>query len=226
MMAHVPLTLPAGGLADRPVELLIALGIVALVPIALVTLTCFLKMAVVLSVTRSALGAPQIPPSSAVTGLALLLTLLVMAPIAEQSWKLVRAARGAGVDATLSSVTAAAGPLRGFLARFARPDDRQTFLELARRARPPGDRDAVTASDLAVLAPAFVVSELRRAFTVGFLIFLPFLVVDLVVANVLLALGLTQLSPTSVALPFKLLLFVAVDGWKLLARGLVTGYLA
>jgi type III secretion protein R len=225
-MTWIPLAVPAGGLADHPAELLITLGVVALVPMALVTLTCFLKMAVVLSVTRSALGAPQIPPATAITGLALLLTVLVMAPVAEQSWRLARAAPAGGVEATLASVAAAAGPLRGFLSRFARPDDRQTFLELARRARPPADREAVTAGDLAVLAPAFVVSELRRAFTVGFLIFLPFLVVDLLVANVLLALGLTQLSPTSVALPFKLLLFVAVDGWKLLARGLVTGYLA
>lgn len=183
-------------------------------------------MAVVLSVTRSALGAPQIPPSTAITGLALLLTIVVMSPVAEQSWKLARAAPSGGVDGTFAALTAAAGPVRGFLARFARPDDRQAFLELVRRARPAGERAEVSDADFAVLAPAFMVSELRRAFTIGFLVFLPFLVVDLLVANVLLALGLTQLSPTTVALPFKLLLFVAVDGWKLLARGLVTGYLA
>ena len=126
---------------------------------------------------------------------------------------------------TLSLASRAAEPLRGFLARFARADDRATFLDLARRARPAAAEPAAE-SDFAVLAPAFVVSELRRAFTIGFLVFLPFLVVDLLVANVLLALGLSQLSPTSVALPFKLLLLVATDGWKLLARGLVLGYLA
>jgi type III secretion protein R len=211
-------------LGDRPTELLVTLAVVSLVPIALVTLTSFLKIVVVLSLTRSALGAPQIPPSTAVTGLALLLTFLAMGPIAEESWQLASAVPGGGVERTLQSVRAGAEPLRGFLHRFARADDRASFLDLARRAR-PRDADGVRDDDFAVLAPAFIVSELRRAFTIGFLLFLPLLVVDLLVANVLLALGLSQLSPTTVALPFKLLLFVAVDGWSLLARGLVAGYL-
>ena len=222
-----PLALAASGaaVADRPAELLVALAALSLLPVGLVMLTSFLKMVVVLSVTRSALGAPQIPPSSAVTGLALLLTLVVMSPVAEESWRLAREVPAGGLDRTLEAAAAGSQPLRAFLGRFARPDDRLTFLELARRARPPSTRAAVSDGDLAVLAPAFVVSELRRAFTIGFVIFLPFLVVDLLTANVLLSLGLTQLSPTSVALPFKLLLFVAVDGWRLLARGLVGGYL-
>lgn len=219
-----PLLLPASGpWSDRPSELLLLLGAVAVAPLFLVTLTSFLKMAVVLSVARSALGAPQVPPSTAVTGLALLLTAVAMGPVAEESWRALQASpEPRGAEAALAAAGRAVEPLRAFLLRHARADDRATFLDLARRARPearPGE------SDLAVVAPAFVVSELRRAFTIGFLVFLPFLVVDLVVANVLLALGLTQLSPTSVSLPFKLLLFVAVDGWRLLARGLVLGYL-
>ncbi len=218
---------PAAGVAgDRPVDLLVVMALLALAPVALVMLTSFLKMAVVLSVARSALGAPQVPPTTAVTGLALLLTLVVMAPVAEDAYAAARSGPpGRGVEATLASASRAAEPLRGFLARFARADDRATFLELARRLRRPEGRAAVAGTDFAVLAPAFVVSELRRAFTIGFLVFLPFLVVDLAVANVLLALGLTQLSPTTIALPFKLLLFVAVDGWSLLARGLAAGYL-
>jgi len=225
VIPHLAVAVPPAALGERPAELLVILGALALAPVALVMLTSFLKMAVVLSVTRSALGAPQIPPSSAVTGLALLLTLVVMSPVAEDSWRLVRAVPAGGVERTFEAASAAAGPLRAFLGRFARSDDRATFLELARRARPPDQRARVEDTDLAVLAPAFVVSELRRAFTMGFFIFLPFLVVDLLTANVLLALGLTQLSPTSVALPFKLLLFVAVDGWRLIGRGLVLGYL-
>jgi type III secretion protein R len=149
-----------------------------------------------------------------------------MSPVAEEAWARASAVRPGGVAATLEAASAAAEPVRGFLARFARSDDRQAFAELAQRARPASARATVTDRDLAVLAPAFVVSELRRAFTIGFLVFLPFLVVDLLAANVLLALGLSQLSPTTVSLPFKLILFVAVDGWKLLARGLVLGYLA
>jgi type III secretion protein R len=217
--------LPAGPLAARPAELLLLLGAAALVPVLLVSLTSFLKITVVLSILRSALGAPQVPPSTAVTGLALVLTLAVMAPVAEASWAAVTARPTApGAGGALEAGARALAPLKAFLGRLARPDDREAFLDLARRLRPPGRAEEVGQDDLAVLAPAFMVSELRRAFTIGFLVFLPFLVVDLVVANVLLALGLTQLSPTSVALPLKLLLLVAVDGWRLLARGLALAY--
>jgi type III secretion protein R len=212
---------------DRPLELLLLLGAMALAPLALVTLTSFLKIVVVLSVLRSALGAPQIPPNAAVTGLALLVTLLVMQPVASACWE--RWQEGPppqGPEQVLARAEAATVPLREFLARFATPVDRRAFGELAARARGAAPSEAGPGDDgLAVLAPAFVVSELRRAFTVGFLVFLPFLVVDLVVASVLLALGLTQLSPTAVALPFKLLLLVAVDGFGVLSRGLAAGYL-
>jgi type III secretion protein R len=214
----------AGPVADRPAEMLVLLAALALVPVAIVMLTSFLKIAVVLSIARSALGAPQVPPNTVVTGLALVLTLLVMAPVAERAAERVRAAPvEQGVAGSLAALSRGAGPLKEFLLRFARDDDRAAFLDVAQRLR--GDAGVPPAEDdLAVLAPAFVVSELRRAFTIGFLVFVPFLVVDLVVSNVLLALGLTQLSPTSVALPFKLLLFVAVDGWKLLARALALSY--
>jgi type III secretion protein R len=217
--------LPAVGLSDRPADLLLLLGALALVPAALVLLTSFLKMVVVLSLVRAALGAPQVPPSTAITGFALVLTLVVMAPVGEEAWRRASEVPAGGLDRTLEAASAAAEPVRAFLARFARPDDRRAFLELCKRAR--GASGAATGeTDFAVLAPAFVVSELRRAFTMGFFLFLPFLTVDLVVANVLLALGLTQLSPTTVALPFKLLLFVAVDGLKIVARGLVLGYVS
>jgi type III secretion protein R len=162
------LALPAAGpLSDRPAELLLLLGALALLPFALVTLTSFLKFAVVLSIARSALGAPQVPPSSAVTGLALLLTLVSMAPVGEaalEAWR--RGPEPRGATATLAAASRSVEPLRSFLARHARADDRLTFLDLARRARPAGPLPAE--GDLAVLAPAFVVSELRRAFTIGF----------------------------------------------------------
>jgi type III secretion protein R len=217
--------LPLGAGAGGPGELIALVGVLALAPVALVMLTSFLKIAVVLSIARSALGAPQVPPSTAVTGLALVLTLLVMAPVGERALALAREAPGGrGVAGAAARLGRAAEPVREFLARFARADDRAVFLDVARRLRPPGPPPGER--DLAVLAPAFVVSELRRAFTIGFVVFVPFLAVDLVVANVLLALGLTQLSPTSVALPFKLLLFVAVDGWRVLARSLALSYLS
>lgn len=224
MIAAAVLPASAGPVAERPAELLVLLALLALVPAALVMLTSFLKIVVVLSIARSALGAPQVPPNTVVTGLALVLTLLVMAPVGERAAALARPQPGEhGVAGSLAALGRASAPVRAFLARFARADDRAAFLDVARRLR-AAEAEAPTGEDLAVLAPAFVVSELRRAFTIGFLVFVPFLVVDLVVSNVLLALGLTQLSPTSVALPFKLLLFVAVDGWKLLARALALSY--
>ena len=221
MIAALP---PPGTLAARPADWLLLLGATALVPVLLVTLTSFLKISVVLSVLRSALGAPQVPPTTAVTGLALVLTLAVMAPVGEAAWAAAQEIPPGGEGGALAAGARALVPLKAFLAHFARADDRESFLDLARRLRPGPRAAEVGEDDLAVLAPAFMVSELRRAFTIGFLVFLPFLVVDLVVANVLLALGLTQLSPTSVALPLKLLLLVAVDGWRLLARGLALAY--
>jgi type III secretion protein R len=215
---------PPGPLSARPADWLLLLGATALVPVLLVTLTSFLKISVVLSVLRSALGAPQVPPTTAVTGLALVLTLAVMAPVGEAAWAAAQEVPPGGEGGALAAGARALVPLKAFLARFARADDRESFLDLARRLRPGARAAEVGEEDLAVLAPAFMVSELRRAFTIGFLVFLPFLVVDLVVANVLLALGLTQLSPTSVALPLKLMLLVAVDGWRLLARGLALAY--
>jgi len=214
----------AGPLAERPAELILLIAAVSFAPVALVTLTAFLKISVVLSVLRHAIGAPQLPPNTAITGLALLLTFAVMAPVAERALAAAAIpAPEAGIAGTLERVRRAAEPLRAFLRRHARPADREAFVDVARRVggapRSPPDGE-----DFAVLAPAFVVSELRRAFTIGFLVFVPFLVVDLVVANVLLALGLTQLSPTTVALPFKLLLFVGVDGWRLLATSLALSY--
>ena len=134
--------------------------------------------------------------------------------------------RPRGPEESLAAGARAAEPLRAFLARFAAPADRRAFALLAARAR-GRPRPGTTGDDegFGVLAPAFVVSELRRAFTIGFLVFLPFLVVDLAVASVLLSLGLTQLSPTAVAVPFKLLLLVAVDGFGIVTRGLAAGYL-
>ena len=211
---------------ERPLELLLLLGALALAPLALVTLTSFLKVVVVLSVLRSALGAPQVPPNAAVTGLALLVTLLVMQPVAEACWARWQDGAAAARARRRPSPRppAAAEPLRPSSPASPR---RPTGAPSPTWRRGRGEAPPRPAGEEAsrVLAPAFVVSELRRAFTIGFLVFLPFLVVDLAVANVLLSLGLTQLSPTAVALPFKLLLLVAVDGFGLLARGLAAGYL-
>ena len=223
-----------GSFADRPVVMVALLAALALLPFVLVMMTSFVKIAVVLSILRNAIGSPQVPPTMVVTGLAFVLSLVVMAPVGSQVYAEVGSTldRGAGAsltspqaaDAMLRAASGAKEPVRAFLARHAHARERALFVDLARRMRPPAERDQVKDDDLTVLTPAFVTSELKEAFAIGFLLFLPFLVIDLLCANVLLSLGMHMLSPTTVSLPFKLLLFVLVDGWALLTRGLVLSY--
>lgn len=215
-------------LLSRPIVLVVALALVSLLPFAFMTVTAFVKIATVLQIVRSAIGAQSVPSNSIIMALATALTLVAMAPVGD---KIV--ARSAPLFAgrtpdTMAMVTqgieAVREPMREFLRSNASPTERARFLSVARDTRPEAERAAVGADDLVVLVPAFVVTELTEAFAIGFLIYLPFLVIDLVVANVLLALGMQMMSPTQVSLPFKLLLFVAIDGWGLLARALVAGY--
>jgi type III secretion protein R len=226
---------PAG--AGDPVSMLLLIAGLTLLPFALVLTTSFIKFVVTLSILRNAVGTPQIPPTIVVTSLALLLTAYVMAPTAAQVYDEARAVlpAGAGDDSKLLSIASARQllavadrakePLRAFLLRQTDPKDLGLFMRLARRvwSKQKPDFD-VQRNDFIVVIPAFVISQLAAAFKIGFLIFLPFLVIDMVVANVLLALGMHMLSPTTIALPFKLLLFVVVDGWQLIAQGLVLSF--
>ena len=221
--------------AAPPLVVLFAMAALSLVPFALLMTTCFVRIAVVLSILRSAIGTPQVPPTQVLTGLALILTLFVMAPTGERMYRAVQPVldlgagsevlSGASVHAMGVAADRAKEPLREFLLKHAGARDRATFYGLALRMRTPAERAAISDRDLLVVVPAFVTSELRRAFEIGFLLFIPFLVVDLVISNLLLALGMHMLSPTTVSLPFKLLLFVLADGWHLVARGLVESYL-
>lgn len=223
---------PAAGLEDllsRPIALVAALALVSLLPFAFMTVTAFVKIATVLQIVRSAIGAQSVPSSSVIMALAAALTLIAMAPVSDRI--LARAAPlFAGKETADTVVLVEKGieairePMRDFLKNNASETERARFLDVAQSARAPEERASVGAEDLTVLIPAFVVTELTEAFAVGFLVFLPFLVIDLVVSNVLLALGMQMMSPTQVSLPFKLLLFVAIDGWGLLARSLVSGY--
>lgn len=222
-------------LASRPLVVLFAMAALSLVPFALLMTTCFVRVAVVLSILRSAIGSSQVPPGQVLTGLALILTLFVMAPTGERIYRAVEPVLGLGAGAELVSgdsvhalavaADRAKEPLRDFLIKHADGRDRALFHGLALKLRTPAERAAIADTDLLIIVPAFVASELRRAFEIGFLLFIPFLVVDLVIANLLLALGMHMLSPTTVSLPFKLLLFVLADGWHLVMRGLVESYL-
>ncbi len=222
------------GLAASPLVVLLALGALSILPFVLLLMTSFVKISVVLSVLKSAMGTPNIPPAQIVTGVALILTLFVMAPTGTRMWGAVAPLLGrTGNQSLLSAESAqtlaaatngAKEPLREFLLRHADAKDRTTFFNLAVRMRTAEERAGMSERDFLVVVPAFLSSELRRAFEIGFLLFLPFLVIDLVVSNLLLALGMHMLSPTTVSLPFKLLLFVLADGWHLLLRGLVESY--
>jgi type III secretion protein R len=207
----------------------------SLVPFALLMVTSFVRISVVLSILRSAIGVPSVPPTPVLTGLALILTMAVMAPTAERMYAAVAPALGTAAKADLASAetvgaleaaaTKGREPLREFLLKHTDRRDRGSFHGITVKLRAPAERASVSDRDFSVLVPAFVTSELRRAFQIGFLIFIPFLIVDMVVANLLLALGMHMLSPTTVSLPFKLLLFVLADGWNLVVRGLLASYL-
>jgi len=220
--------------ANRPLILMVALVALGLAPFVLLMVTSFVKISVVLSIVRSALGTQQIPPTQVITGLAIILTVYIMAPVGQAMF---RAADAEGVfqeeallnaktlDTLVEAASRAKEPLRDFLLKKVTLKDRTLFYSLALKLRKPEDRAQVGEKDYLVLVPAFVVSELKEAFQIGFLLFVPFLVVDMVVANILLALGMQMLSPTTISMPFKLLLFVMVDGWYMIAKGLVVGYL-
>jgi len=215
-------------LLSRPIVLVVALALVSLVPFAFMTVTAFVKIATVLQIVRSAIGAQSIPSNNVIMALAAALTLVAMGPVGDKMVARAGPLLSGKTQDTMTMVTqgidAVREPLREFLQKNASEKERARFLSVARDARPEADRASVGDGDLTVLVPAFVVTELTEAFAIGFLIYLPFLVIDLVVSNVLLALGMQMMSPTQVSLPFKLLLFVAIDGWGLLARALVAGY--
>lgn len=223
-----PTPAAADDLLSRPLALVVALALVSLLPFAFMSVTAFVKISTVLQIVRGAIGAQGVPSSTVVMALSAALTLLAMAPLGGRI--LDRAApvfEGAPKETSAlvsCLIEAVKEPLRGFLEANASERERSRFLSVAQKARPEAERGEVGARDLAVLVPAFMITELYEAFALGFAIYLPFLVIDLVVANVLLALGMQMLSPTQISLPFKLLLFVAIDGWGLLAQSLVTGY--
>ena len=223
----------------KPVPLMLAMAALSLVPFALLMVTCFVRISVVLSILRSAIGAPQVPPTQVLTGLALVLTLAVMAPTGERMLAAVapvfptlRRRRGRRSRERADGGGARHGRRRAPRSRCASSCSSTRARAIGRPSTPsrsrcaaPAERAGITDRDLAVIVPAFVTSELRRAFEIGFLLFIPFLVIDMVIANLLLALGMHMLSPTTVSLPFKLLLFVVADGWTLVVRGLMESYL-
>ena len=218
-----------------PTGLVAALALLSLLPFVLLLVTSYAKIVVVFHILRNALGTQQVPPNSVLAGLALILTVYVMTPTIEQCQERASPLLEAeseedllskkSADLIIQTVDAVKDPVRGFLKRNAAGGNVKMFLDLARkRAGSEESRKKLGEESFTVLVPAFVVTELTEAFLIGFVIFLPFLIIELTVSNVLLSLGMHMLSPTQISLPFKLLLFVAVNGWQLLSHSLVMGY--
>lgn len=228
VLVAVPATAMAQTRTDpmSPGVLIITMAALALMPFALIMTTSFVKVAVVLSILRNALGTQQIPPNQVITGLAIMLTVFIMTPVAIDCYN---AAGGSLPDQQSSTrqifdaVQRGKEPVRGFLMKHAQPMEVQLFVDLAGELDPER-ANILQHNDFQVLIPAFVISELKEAFLMGFFIFLPFLVIDIIVSNILLALGMPMLSPLAISLPFKLLVFIAADGWVLIVSGLVRSY--
>ena len=207
-------------------SLIFFFAILSLVPFIAVMATSFVKISVVLSLVRNALGVQQIPPNVAINGLALILTLFIMAPIGSKMFDLAqeRDFKLANKEQFKTNLEETMQPYRAFLLKHTNQSHRQFFLDHAKENWPKDSGITATEDSLFVLLPAFTISELTKAFEVGFLIYLPFVVIDLVVSNVLLALGMMMVSPMTISLPFKLLLFVLLDGWTKLIQGLIMSY--
>jgi flagellar biosynthetic protein FliP len=208
------------GATARLVQLTALVGMLSLAPSLLVMATAFARIVIVLALLRSAIGAQGIPPNPVLVGLALFLTLFVMQPVLDAAWVQGLQPMAEGRVGEIAGLQAAAEPFRRFMAAQVREDDLLQFLDLANLPAPASPE----AAPWRALVPAFMVSELKRAFEIGFLLFLPFLVIDMVVASVLMSLGMMMLPPSVVALPFKLIFFVLVDGWRLVAASLVQGF--
>ena len=215
---------PAGqaGATGRLVQLTALVTLLSLAPSLLVMVTAFTRIAIVLSLLRSAIGAQGTPPNSVLIGLALFLTFFVMQPVLDQSWQQGVLPMQDGRVTEIEGLRLAAEPFRGFMVANAGRADLQLFLDMAKLPAPA----QASATPWRALVPAFMVGELKRAFEMGFLLYLPFLVIDLVVGSVLMSLGMMMLPPNAISLPFKLIFFVLVDGWRLVSGSLVQSFLS
>ncbi len=210
----------AGSLSTRSIQLLVLITLLSLVPGLAVMVTCFPFIVTVLSILRQAIGLQQAPPNMLIISLSLFLTWFVMDPVFTEAWERGVAPLGRSELDLQAAIPLVLAPFRSFMAGRLDPD---TFATL--QALRPGETGAAVDAPLSLLVPAFLLSEIQRAFEIGFLIFLPFLIIDLVVAAVLMSMGMMMVPPAIVSMPFKLAFFVVADGWSLISGALVRSYL-
>jgi len=232
----------------NPFTLIILLVGLSLLPFVAMVATSYLKIVVVMSLIRNALGIQSIPPNMVINALAMILTFYIMAPVMGESWSIAQKALGESAAASrqaavagvgqqpvspknmvleTETLAAAAEPFRRFLADHTSDRERAFFVNTAERlwAKSADEPANVDHESFYILLPAFCVSELTKSFQIGFLVYLPFIAIDIIVSNILLAMGMMMVSPVTISLPFKLLLFVMVNGWTILIQGLVRGYM-
>jgi len=221
-----------------PISLAVVLALVAMVPLATVMTTSFMKIAVVMTLVRNAMGVQQVLPNMALYGLALILSVYVMGPVVLEVGDAIRHTHSSeattanidpksdshGVERIIQAVTRGLEPMRGFMLKNSRPEQRDFFMRTAKTLWGEQQARNLQENDLLVLIPAFLLSELSAAFQLGFLLYLPFVIIDLIVSNILLAMGMMMVSPVTISMPLKLFLFVMVDGWTRLIQGLVLSY--
>jgi len=222
-----------------PFALIILLIGMSLLPFVAMIATSYLKIVVVMSLIRNALGIQSIPPNMVLNALAMILTFYIMAPVCSESWNIIKAERAAMAQRQAEGAAPqpdqpfyetdiaekAAEPFREWLRRQVGDKERAFFVSTAERLWAKDGKEAeIDPDSLYILLPSFCVSELTKAFQIGFLVYLPFIAIDIIISNILLAMGMMMVSPVTISLPFKLLLFVMVDGWTLLIQGLVRSY--
>ncbi|ARQ00814.1 flagellar biosynthetic protein FliP [Pseudorhodoplanes sinuspersici] len=208
------------GLTERAIQMIALITVLSLAPSILVMMTSFTRIVVVLSLLRTALGTGTAPPNSVMVALALFLTAFIMGPAFQNAYEVGLRPLANNEITAEQAFQRSSGPFKTFMLKNVREKDLALFMDLSREAKPATPDDV----SLRVLIPAFMISELKRAFEIGFLLFLPFLIIDLVVASVLMSMGMMMLPPVVVSLPFKLIFFVLVDGWSLVAGSLVQSY--
>ena len=200
-------------------QMLIVMTLFSLIAFVFCCMTSFLRFVIVFSMLKTAMGTQQVPPSIVIIGLAMILTFYTMGSTFQKMYEMGSVPYQKNKN-IVEAINEGSKPLKEFMMKQTRESDLAFFVEMS-NGKPPKSPDEITVWQV---APAFIISELKTAFEIGFIIFVPFIVLDLVVANILLALGMFMLSPTIISLPFKLLIFIAVDGWALIVQGLVTSY--
>lgn len=211
----------------NPILFIMAMAGLGLAPFFLMMVTSYVKIVVVASLLRNALGVQQVPPAMVMNGLAIVLSVFIMAPTIMSTTDIARGLRISDNPApaeVLDALDAASPPLRAFLTANSNENVVRAFMNTAKRIWPKNRHAEISKDNMLILVPAFTISELTKAFQIGFLLYLPFVAIDLIISNILLAMGMMMVSPMTISLPFKLLLFVTLDGWLKISQGLLLSY--